>query len=210
MISRKAVICERSFLVEGGAFEHAGHVSTEVKALLHGIKAADDVIRRAAIVTYEAEMNMCAYADRGSIELLVTAGAGNHREATDEGQGIADIDLAMQGVFLRPRRTITSVFFVGLGPGGAEQHEELFGFFSNRFRVRQRHPFENGHTNAQEVGIIAAGCNYSGLRCPLCGQSHRPASRTAPSLPFKKRKIRRGKQLWQNNAFVEILFENPE
>ncbi len=126
MISRNAVICERSFPVEGGAFEHAGHVSTEVKALLHEIKAAEEVIRRAAIVTYEAEMNMCAYADHGSIELLVTP-EQVIIEATDEGQGIADIELAMQDGFSTATEDICRLGFgAGMGLSNMKNFSDSF------------------------------------------------------------------------------------
>jgi anti-sigma regulatory factor (Ser/Thr protein kinase) len=130
VISRKAVICERSFPVEGGAFEHAGHISTEVKALLHGIKAAEEVIRRAAIVTYEAEMNMCAYAEHGNIALLVTPEEITI-EATDEGQGIADVELAMKEGFSTATEDICRLGFgAGMGLSNMKTFSDVFQIHS--------------------------------------------------------------------------------
>jgi len=57
--SPEAVIYENSFPVEGSTFENAGRVSTQVKALLKTLNLPKEVIRRVAIVTYEAEMNIC-------------------------------------------------------------------------------------------------------------------------------------------------------
>ncbi len=126
MVSRKAAICERSFPVEGGAFEHAGHISTEVKALLHGMRAAEEVVRRAAIVIYEAEMNMCAYADHGRIALRVTP-EQIIIEATDEGQGIADIEQAMKEGFSTATEDICRLGFgAGMGLSNMKNFSDSF------------------------------------------------------------------------------------
>jgi serine/threonine-protein kinase RsbT len=96
--SREPVIFEKSFSVEGGTFRNAGRVSTQVKALLKKMNLAREVVRRVAIVTYEAEMNICAYGERGTILLRVVPEAITI-EVTDKGQGIADVELAMEEGF---------------------------------------------------------------------------------------------------------------
>lgn len=95
MLSRETAIYENSFPVEGGTYENAGHVSSQIKALLKRMKISKEVVRRAALVTYESEINICSYARSGKILLRVTP---EHVtiEAIDEGQGIVDIELAMQ------------------------------------------------------------------------------------------------------------------
>lgn len=113
--SRESVIYENSFPVEGGAFDTAGCVSTRVKALLQEIKLTGNVVRRAAVATYEAEMNIRAYAVRGTITLRVTAGQITI-EATDTGQGIPDIELAMKEGFSTATKEIRRMGF-GAGMG---------------------------------------------------------------------------------------------
>jgi anti-sigma regulatory factor (Ser/Thr protein kinase) len=101
--------------VEGGTFESAGCVSTRVKALLKEIGVADKIARRAAVAVYEAEMNISAYAERGTIRLRVTAGRITI-EATDTGQGIPDIALAMREGFSTATGEIRHLGF-GAGMG---------------------------------------------------------------------------------------------
>ena len=50
-----------TFDVEGGNFNAAGTVSTRIKSLLKQLQMPDDVVRRSAIVSYEAEINIVSY-----------------------------------------------------------------------------------------------------------------------------------------------------
>ena len=86
---------EDSFPVEGGCFDNAGAVSSQVKTLLKALNLSKEVVRRAALVTYESEINITSYARQGRIFLRVTTDQ-IIIEAIDEGQGIADIELARQ------------------------------------------------------------------------------------------------------------------
>jgi serine/threonine-protein kinase RsbT len=124
--SVKDVTYERSFTVEGGTFKNAGHVSTQVKALLKRMKLAEEVVRRTAIVTYEAEMNVCAYARHGRIVLRVMA---DHItiDVTDEGQGIADIELAMEEGFSTATEDIWRMGFgAGMGLSNMKRFSDSF------------------------------------------------------------------------------------
>jgi len=126
VISRESVICEKSFPVQGGTFKDAGQVSAQVKALLKRMKFAEEVVRRAAIVTYEAEMNVCAYAERGTIVLRVTP---EHItiEVADEGQGIADIELAMKEGFSTATEEIRHMGFgAGMGLSNIKSFSDVF------------------------------------------------------------------------------------
>jgi len=86
---------ESVYYVLGRDYANAGKVSTQIKDTLKrlGIHAA--VVRRVAIVSYEAEMNLVMYATRGQLLLNVSSEAITLR-VEDEGPGIPDIDLAMQ------------------------------------------------------------------------------------------------------------------
>jgi serine/threonine-protein kinase RsbT len=113
VISHETVVYEESFSVEGGTFANAGYVSGQVKALLKGMKIPEEVVRRTAIVTYEAEINICSYAEHGTIVLQVTP-KDITIEATDEGQGIEDIELAMKEGY---STATEEIFHMGFGAG---------------------------------------------------------------------------------------------
>jgi serine/threonine-protein kinase RsbT len=86
---------ESTYRVLGRDFSNAGKVSTSIKDTLKRLGVSPVLVRRVAIVSYEAEMNLVMYALRGSISLSVSREAITIR-IDDEGPGIPDIALAMQ------------------------------------------------------------------------------------------------------------------
>jgi serine/threonine-protein kinase RsbT len=86
---------ELVFPVFSRNFDKAGESSTEIKAILKGFNLDPDLIRRAVVVTFEAEMNVVMYAYRGELRLVITD-EDIQIHATDEGPGIPDIEMAMQ------------------------------------------------------------------------------------------------------------------
>jgi len=83
------------FSIDGHDFANAGMVSTGIKSILKTIGYDPGLIRRIAISTYEAEMNVVMHALRARIRLT----AGNEEISLlvdDEGKGIPDVKLAMQ------------------------------------------------------------------------------------------------------------------
>lgn len=108
-------ILEQEFTVEGGDFIHAGEVSSRIKTFLKEIGVSHKVIRRAAIATYEAEMNVVCYANRGKFYLAI-APDRLKIVVEDEGQGIEDIDLAMQEGYSTSSSAIKEMGF-GAGMG---------------------------------------------------------------------------------------------
>lgn len=125
---RDTVIFERSFPVEGGAFDNAGLISTKIKGLLTELGLPRDLVRRTAIVTYEAEMNICSYADRGVVIIRVTDGDITV-EANDHGQGIADIDQAMKEGY---STATEEIWRMGFGAGMGLRNMK---HFSDRFSI---------------------------------------------------------------------------
>ena len=89
------VLFFQEFSIIGKDFGKAGSVSTQIKSILKEIGFNPAIIRRAAIASYEAEMNVVMYADKAVVRLSASPSAITI-EIEDEGQGIADIDLAMQ------------------------------------------------------------------------------------------------------------------
>lgn len=84
-----------NFEIEGKDFSNAGIISTKIKEILQEIGIDSYIIRRAAIAAYEAEMNVVMFADRGILTLILTP-EKIHFKLEDEGQGIEDIEMAME------------------------------------------------------------------------------------------------------------------
>lgn len=88
-------LIQYNFNVEKDDFDRAGEASSNIKKILRqlGIDAA--IIRRIAIATYEAEINIVIHSLGGKIDLEVDP-SSIKIVAKDRGPGIANVDLAMQ------------------------------------------------------------------------------------------------------------------
>jgi anti-sigma regulatory factor (Ser/Thr protein kinase) len=86
---------ETVYSVTGRDFTNAGKASTGIKDTLKRLGVPPAIMRRVAIASYEAEMNIVMYAHRGRLALKVSPDR-IVVEADDDGPGIEDIDLAMQ------------------------------------------------------------------------------------------------------------------
>lgn len=84
--------------VQRGDFAHAGEASSRLKKTLTRLGIDPRIVRRVAIATYEAEMNVIIYAERGEIIAEVQPERIRIR-VIDRGPGIADIEQAMQPGF---------------------------------------------------------------------------------------------------------------
>ena len=109
------IVLKEQFSVTGRDFGRAGTVSTTIKSMLKQIGFSPDVIRRVAIATYEAEMNVVVYADRATVTFEVTP-AEITVTLEDQGRGIADIEQAMQEGFSTATDEIREMGF-GAGMG---------------------------------------------------------------------------------------------
>ena len=98
MAVKSEELFKRVFTVYGRNFDTAGETSTEIKSILKGLEIDSDIIRRAVVVAFEAEMNVVMYANIGTLSFAITD-EGIHIEVADEGPGIPDIEQAMQEGF---------------------------------------------------------------------------------------------------------------
>jgi len=115
MTEEREVMLKEQFSVTGRDFGRAGRVSTTIKSMLKQIGFSADVIRRVAIATYEAEMNVVVYADSATVTFEVTP-AEITVTLADQGRGIADIEQAMQEGFSTATDEIREMGF-GAGMG---------------------------------------------------------------------------------------------
>ena len=128
-MEREPLFLQR-FEISGRDFVNAGKASTTVKAILRDIGIPPAVIRRAAIASYEAEMNVVLYARRGTLELRVTPQEIAIAVA-DEGQGIADLELAMQEGYSTASEEIRAMGFgAGMGLPNIRKNADEFRLHS--------------------------------------------------------------------------------
>jgi len=117
---------EGSFTVVGGDFDTAGEVSGNIKAILKGIGISSDLVRKATLVAYESEINIVSYARKGMIRLRVVPDC-ILIEAIDEGQGIPDIELAMQPGYSTASQKIREMGFgAGMGLCNIRSFSDIF------------------------------------------------------------------------------------
>lgn len=115
-----------SFNIEGGNFNSAGIVSTSIKSILKKLGIPGDIVRKAAIVSYEAEINVVSYAKKAVVNLMVNPGMVEI-EVIDEGPGIPNIDLAMQeGWSTADQRIREMGFGAGMGLCNIKNYSDIF------------------------------------------------------------------------------------
>ena len=90
-----AEVFEHRYEVAGRDFANAGRVSTAIKDTLKRLGIQPAIVRRVAIASYEAEMNVVMYAAHAQFRLSVSP-ESVAIEVEDIGPGIEDIGLAMQ------------------------------------------------------------------------------------------------------------------
>lgn len=103
------------FDVDGENFTSAGEASVQVKKNLRSLGIAPDTIRRVSIAMYEGEINMVIHAGGGTAEVYVEPETITI-VLTDNGPGIADVNLAMQEGFSTAPDNIRALGF-GAGMG---------------------------------------------------------------------------------------------
>ncbi|MFA6449358.1 MAG: anti-sigma regulatory factor [bacterium] len=103
------------FPVKGGNFSEAGEAASKIKSVLKQIGVQYEIIRRVAIASYEAEMNIVAHAEGGQISVDI-APEEISVTASDKGPGIPDIEQAMIEGFSTASAKIREMGF-GAGMG---------------------------------------------------------------------------------------------
>lgn len=115
----------RQFVVDG-SFARAGDASSRLKKMLKDMGYPSDVVRRAAIASYEAEINMVIHANGGTITTNITPGEIELVFA-DRGPGIPNIERAMKAGWSTASRTARTMGFgAGMGLPNIKKFTDYF------------------------------------------------------------------------------------
>jgi CBS domain-containing protein len=111
-------------------FENAGKASAEFKKALKGLGIEAGIVRRAAVASYELELNQVIHSDGGTLGLA--AGEGRIEiAAEDRGPGIPDVEAAMTEGFSTANEWIRSLGFgAGMGLPNARRVSDEFAIDS--------------------------------------------------------------------------------
>jgi CBS domain-containing protein len=123
-----------SFQVTRFDFENAGKASAEIKKALKGLGVEAATVRRAAVASYELELNQVIHSEGGTI--FCAAGKGRIEVvAEDRGPGIPDVQAAMTEGFSTANEWIRSLGFgAGMGLPNARRVADDFSIDSGAGR----------------------------------------------------------------------------
>ena len=123
-------ILTQKFNVSAEDFASAGSASAGVKKTLKQLGFSPDFIRRTSIAMYEGEINMVIHGG-GGVAIVEIAEDHIKITLTDEGPGIADIDLAMQEGFSTATESVRELGFgAGMGLPNIKKQSDDFSLTS--------------------------------------------------------------------------------
>lgn len=111
----KGNIIKLEYSVVQNDFSRAGEASSNMKKILIRLGIDSKIIRKAAIATYEAEMNIVIHSHGGNIFVQISP-EYIEIEAIDRGPGIDNIDLAMKEGYSTASNDVRELGF-GAGMG---------------------------------------------------------------------------------------------
>jgi len=115
------------FQIQAGDIEHGGSASARIKSELTRSGVDPSTARRVGIVSFEAEMNLIVYSDRGGSLTVRVEPEAVVVEIEDSGPGIEDIELAMTPGYSTAPEWATDLGF-GAGMGLANMKVNADGF----------------------------------------------------------------------------------
>lgn len=101
--------------IEGGDFINAGQASSQIKKILNQLNIDPAVVRKIAVATYEAEVNVVAHAFQGIMKVVINP-AKISVIIKDQGPGIPDIEKAMEEGYSTASEKVREMGF-GAGMG---------------------------------------------------------------------------------------------
>src|SRR5665647_1090571 len=110
------LIKKYEYQVIANDFDIAGSASSEIKRNLKKLGIDPIIVRKAAIASYESEINIIIHSNGGYIYLEIYDDRITIR-AYDNGPGIKDVDLAMSEGFSTATNAVRELGFgAGMGP----------------------------------------------------------------------------------------------
>ena len=129
---------ELTYHIMQNDFENAGHASTEIKKRLKSAQIHPQIIRRAAIASYELEMNIVVHSAGGTLLAEYTSDTLTIT-ATDTGPGIEDVDEALEAGYSTASEWIRSLGFgAGMGLPNVQSVADTFEITSSEAGTRVR------------------------------------------------------------------------
>lgn len=128
LADKKEIILE--YEIKGADFKLAGEASSRLKKTLKRLGTHPDMVRRLAIASYEAEMNVIIYAKKGKIKADICENMVEIN-VKDEGPGIEDIEKARQPGFSTAPDWVRELGFgAGMGLYNIEHCSDFFNIKS--------------------------------------------------------------------------------
>ena len=119
-------VFKQSFRIKGGDFMNAGSVSIEIKKILKELGLKPDIIYRAAVCCYEAEMNSIMYANDTRLDFSINADE-IILKMEDSGPGIENIEQAMQEGYSTATEEMREMGFgAGMGLPNIKKNSDEF------------------------------------------------------------------------------------
>ena|SRR5665648_1110323 len=125
------LIIKHEYLIVANDFDIAGTASSSIKRNLKKLGIDPIIVRKAAIVSYEAEINIVIHSYGGSIFLEIYDDKITIK-ANDNGPGIKDVDLAMSEGFSTATNAVRELGFgAGMGLPNIRKYSDVFNISSS-------------------------------------------------------------------------------
>jgi anti-sigma regulatory factor (Ser/Thr protein kinase) len=123
---QEETLLSEEFIITGGDHLNAGQASVKIKEILKQIGLDPSIVRRVAIASFEAEMNVVMYARRGVIHVSISPSCVELK-CQDEGDGIEDIQLALQEGYSTATDEMREMGFgAGMGLPNIKKNSDTF------------------------------------------------------------------------------------
>lgn len=124
------MMIKETYPVAAGDMTAAGDVSARIKRQMKLLGIPNTVMRRVAVGTYEAEINLVIHSMGGQIDFEITP-EGVMIHVSDVGPGIADLDKAMTEGWSTASNEVRNMGFgAGMGLPNMKRNSDRFNIVS--------------------------------------------------------------------------------
>lgn len=119
-------VFQEEYSIDPGDFNNAGKIARIIKSTLLGLGVDNEKIRRVAIASYEAEINVIIHSNGGKIRIQINSD-NIILDIIDDGPGIEHIDLAMTEGWSTASDEVREMGFgAGMGLPNMKMHADDF------------------------------------------------------------------------------------